>query len=149
VKKILFIPAVSLIATVAAANEMFATPPSEYLISGMDINGESAYQIHAFVDHSESEVRLTKLSVTIYEHSITISSDLLDQVRDPDFGSISVANDVGIHGSFFYLEIPFGKAFTCSARSGKERRKTLFIDNLPTMDGGGLQARVHNVCDFY
>ena len=50
-KKKLFILGISLIASVGVANEMFATPPTEYLISGADIYGESAYQIHAFADH--------------------------------------------------------------------------------------------------
>jgi hypothetical protein len=149
VKNELLILAVSLIAGAAAANEMFASPPNEYLISGSDIYGESAYEIHAIVDYDEGEARLTKLSVKIYDDSITVSSDLLEKIRNPAFGNINVVNDAGVIGSYFYIEIPFGAPFSCSAKSGKMIWKTLNIDNRKSMDGGGLQARVYNKCDYY
>ncbi len=131
----------------AAANETFLTPPTEYVISGSDRYGESAYQMHAVVGYNEKQTTLRELSVRIYDASITIAADLLEKVRDPDLGRIRVINDAGIVGSYFYIDIPFGDVPRCRAARKKKLKMTLHISSVGTMDGEGLRAYIHDPCD--
>lgn len=145
-KKLLLLPAL-FVAGATLANEMFAAPPTDYVISGKDIDGKDAYQIHAVVNQQRDITKLTELSVSIYDDSISIDSELLEKVQNPDFANIMVSNDIGVFGSFFYIRIPFGDSHLCSVTDAETVKLSLFFDNLPSPDGGGLQVRIVNPCD--
>ena len=138
----------SAIGSAALANQMFLTPPTQYVVIGDDAYGENAYEIRATLDQTEKTAKVELLSVTIYDHSIAVSSELLEQVVGPNFGSIKVINDIGIFGSYFYIDIPFGEVAKCRAARKEKLTKTLRISSLDTMDEGGtLIARINDPCD--
>ena len=133
--------------SVALANEMFLTPPTEYVLSGNDRYGETAYEIRAALVQGEKETTLRELSVTIYDDSISVASELLAKVKNPDFGSVEVINDAGVFGSYFYIDIPFGDIPRCRAARKDKQRMSLHISSLGTMDGDGLKASIFDPCD--
>jgi hypothetical protein len=93
----------------AVANELFSTPPTEYVVSGKDRDGNDAYEIRAIVEQDKGTTRLRELTVKIYDDSISVAAGVLKQVLDPDFGDIKVVNDAGVFGSYLYIDIPFGE----------------------------------------
>ena len=135
------------IGTVALANEMFLTPPTEYVVSGNDRYGDSAYEIRALLTHADEGPKIRELTVTIYDESISVAAELLAQVDTPDFGAVKVINDAGIFGSYFYIDIPFGDIPRCRAARKHKQRMSLHISSLGTMDDEGLKASIFNPCD--
>lgn len=146
--RILSIVLLSALGSAALANQMLLTPPNHYVVTGDDAYGENAYEIRATLDQTEKTAKVKQLSITIYDHSISVPSELLEQVVDLDFGSIKVINDIGIFGSYFYIDMPFGEVAKCRAARKKKLTKTLHISSLDTMDEGGtLTARINDPCD--
>ena len=144
--KLLLLPLL-LVGSLAAANEMFLTPPTEIVLSGADRYGESAYEIRAILDRTGEKTRLRELSVRIYDDSISVVPELLEKVLDPDFGNIKVINDAGILGSYFYIYIPFGEPPRCRAARKEKLRTVLNISSDAGVNGDGLEARIYDPCD--
>lgn len=130
------------------ANEMFSTPPTDYVISGSDVGGnESAYSITAKI-HSEGESRyFDSLNVRIYDKTISVGNEILEQAENPDLSKISVVNDSGVFGSYFYIGIPFGERGRCREARRNDLYKEIFISSLGVTDGEELRVRISDPCD--
>jgi hypothetical protein len=140
VNKFLTIIAAFIFSVNLAANEMHFSEPTEYSISGNDIYGKKAYTINLKLDHKE-EVSISGLKVTIYDKSIVVPNELLEIVKNPRISEISVTNDAGIFGSYFYIRVPFGKgSFFC------KKKKYIYVSSLAAMDGGDLEAKIIDPC---
>ncbi len=129
------------------ANEMFLTPPETFQLSGTDAYGNDAYIIRIVVEHLEDQTKLRELEITIYDDSISVDPDLLGRVTNPEIANLKVVNDIGVFGSYFSIDIPFGEIAKCRTARKKKLKPTLQIDSLDTMDEGGkLRARINDPC---
>lgn len=125
----------------ASANEMHSAAPSNYEISGNDIQGNSAYTISVLLKQEVKNTIIDTLDISIYNKRLSVSAEILAQVENPDLGSISVTNDSGVFGSYFYIRVPFGKKrFFC------KKKPYIYISSLPAMNGGDLEAKVLDPC---
>jgi len=128
------------------ANEMFSVDPTSYVISGKDRYNEDAYSISMGLKRTNKKTLVEKLFITIYDQSIKVGGDILNQVEDPDLLSINAVNDAGLFGSYFYIDIPFGKRRRCKEARKYKLKKSIYISNLGRMDGKGLKAEINDPC---
>jgi hypothetical protein len=120
---------------------MHNADPTSYEISGNDIQGNTAYTISVVLEHSPKATSLEALNVSIYKKHLSVPAEIIAQVENPDLANISVTNDSGVFGSYFYIRVPFGKKrFFCKKKS------YIYISSLPAMSGGNLEAKVIDPC---
>ncbi|MDA9983979.1 hypothetical protein N8456_07875 [Porticoccaceae bacterium] len=125
----------------ASANEMHNVAPTNYEISGSDVQGNSAYTISVVLNHDVKITTIEALDVSIYKKRLSVPAEIIAQAENPDLGSISVTNDSGVFGSYFYIRVPFGKkGFFC------KKKPYIYISSLPAMNGGDLEAKVLDPC---
>jgi len=129
-----------------SANEVFSADPTTFIIEGNDRYGNEAYSISAKVKREDESLKLTGLSVKIYDQEIQVESKLLVQVINPDFTNIGATNDAGIFGSYFYIGIPFGKRGKCREARKYKLKKSIYISSLDVVSGKGLSAKIYDPC---
>lgn len=136
------------VCSLAMANEMFYATPTDYVISGADVGGgESAYSITAKVASDDEGSFFESLDIRIYDRSVSVGKELLEQARDPNLMGLRVVNDFGVFGSDFYIHIPFGERGKCREARQKDLHKEIYVSSLGAADGDKLTARIVDPCD--
>jgi hypothetical protein len=106
---------------------MFDVSPNVICLGGRDLFGDSAYEITATLERENSAVSIAELIIKAYGKVSKIDVSYLKQVRNPDFTSVSVVNEVGVRGSYFYIYLPFGDSVSHKAIHRTKDKKALVI----------------------
>ena len=129
----------------AEANEIYVAAPTEFVFRGHDAYGEGSYEIVAKVQYEKSGTKLSQLRIVVGHVETDVDLTKLAPVPNPDFGSVRVLNDIGVFGSHFYIDIPFGDVGGCrKARKGKLKR----VLTVSTDQNGSVERlRIEDPCD--
>ncbi len=129
------------------ANEAFVVDPTQYTISGADVDGNEAYFVTIKYVWKKQALVLESITVKIYEESITVDSEILSKMENIHIEKITATNDAGVFGSYFYIQIPYGKSLSCKSAKKSGSTKSVNISSLPTMQNEPLSVNISNPCE--
>jgi hypothetical protein len=128
----------------ASGNELFDVSPTGIRLTGQDAFGERAYELSATIERNGPVIRLTALRIKVGAKETVVDPGVLGRVDNPNFGSVSVADDTGVQGSHLHFSIPFGDAVKCAAgRRGDKYRKLVIEIN---SDGSVERVHIYDPC---
>ena len=129
-----------------SANEPYLANPTSYVLDGEDRYGEDAYTVKLQVVNSESKSKAVYLRVRIYNQYVDVSNRVLKGLIDPDISGVWVVNDVGIFGSFFRINIPYGDVRSCKKAEKKMLKPYLTVHSYDVESSGKLSVELHDPC---
>jgi len=139
--------ALVLFGSFANANEMFSVDPTKYVLSGKDRYDNYSYELSMIISRKNKKVFIEELQAKIYEQSISVGSEILKQAQDIHVNDISVTNDAGIFGSYFYIKIPYGKRGRCKFARKYKLTKSIYISTGMSKEGTEIEAKISDPCE--
>lgn len=129
-----------------AANEIYSIDPISYKMAGKNERGEDAYSLDFELARGDQRVSLSSFRAKIYDRSIEVKKELLEQVYNPKIDQISATSDSGIFGSYVSIRLPFGEVGKCKFARKNSLTKVLYLSTLGTMRGGSSEAKIIDPC---